>query len=206
MGMGFPTGNQQSGGFNFPPVGGNQQGGDSNMGGGSFDFGKSSGSSFGGGFGHKDQAGSFSEQSSGTGDSSSDAGKAKGKAMSEGYKQLMQKLEGLQQQEEQQKNDLYAKQKARLAAAKSELTAEEDEEKAQETVLKLQSQEREVRSTQIKTEEKLLAMQNGQTTGDSKTGSDAKKSSPFGSQPSNLRSGSFSEGGDNPSSGGGFNF
>ena len=32
-------------------VGGNQQGGDSNMGGGSFDFGKSSGSSFGGGFG-----------------------------------------------------------------------------------------------------------------------------------------------------------
>merc|ERR1712216_491751 len=131
--------------------------------GGSFDFGKSSGSSFGGGFGHKEQ-------------------------------------------EEQQKNDLYAKQKARLAAAKSELTAEEDEEKAQETVLKLQSQEREVRSSQIKTEEKLLAMQNGQTPPkDDKAGSDSKKSSLGGLDTggSNLRSNSFSEGGGSSS---GFNF
>merc|ERR1719171_1492434 len=108
--------------------------------------------------------------------------------MSEGYKQLMQKLEELQQQEQKQKSDLYSKQKARLGAAKSELTAEEEEEKAQEAVLKLQSQEREVRSTQIKTEEKLLAMQNGQSSAGDKSGSDAKKSSSFSDQPSNLRS------------------
>merc|ERR1719146_650544 len=126
--------------------------------------------------------------------------------MSEGYKELMQKLEQLQQKETQQKSDLYSKQKARLNAAKSELSAEEEEEKAQETVLKLQAQEREVRSSQIKAEEKLIAMQNGQSVAaDSKasSSSSSKSSSPFG-QPSNLRSGSFSESDNN--AGGGFNF
>merc|ERR1719352_1558067 len=114
----------------------------------------------------------------------------------------MQKLEQLLQKEETEKNDLYTKQKARLASAKAELSAEEEEEKAQETVMKLQSQEREVRSTQIKTEEKLLAMQNGQTSGDK---SDAKKSSSgFGdSGASNLRSGGSFGQSDN---GGGFSF
>merc|ERR1719405_455743 len=118
----------------------------------------------------------------------------------------MQKLEQLQQKEETEKNDLYQKQKARLDSAKAELSAEEAEEKAQETVMKLQSQEREVRQTQIKTEEKLLAMQNGQTPPkDDKAGSDSKKSS-FGGLDtggSNLRSNSFSEGGGSSS---GFNF
>merc|ERR1719146_182289 len=128
--------------------------------------------------------------------------------MSEGYKELMQKLEQLQQKETQQKSDLYSKQKARLNAAKSELSAEEEEEKAQETVLKLQAQEREVRSSQIKAEEKLIAMQNGQSVAaDSKaassSSSSSKSSSPFG-QPSNLRSGSFSESDNNGP--GGFNF
>ena len=152
--MGFPAGSPPAGGFNFPA--GNQQGGDNSQGGGfggSFDFGKGASAakggdsfgSFGGGFGHKDtSAGSFSEQSTGSGDSSSEGAKDKKTAMSEGYKQLMQKLEQLQQQESKTKNDLYAKQTARLNAAKTELSAEEEEEKAQESVMKLQSQEREI--------------------------------------------------------------